>query len=153
MSAALHSLMHDDPRPRAVSAPLGGLLAFLVVGGAGAVAFVLLSTAMIGLDTGFAAWTVNAACYAALVGPVYLLHRRYSFQSSAAHSQALPRYMAVQAMALLLAAAFSHIVHGMLSVPTLIASVVVIGLTSAVNFMVLRSWTFARSRRTLPAAA
>ena len=129
------------------AAPLfSGLIAFIAIGAAGAAAFVVLSTAMIWLDTGFADWVVNTACYASLIVPVYLLHRRYSFESDAPHGQALPRYMAVQGMALILAALFSFVVHGVLAVPTLPASILVIALTSGVNFMVLRGWAFARTQ-------
>jgi putative flippase GtrA len=145
MSAALQSLMRDVPPVRARTPLFSGLIAFIVIGAAGAAAFVVLSTAMIWLDTGVADWIVNAACYASLIVPVYALHRRYSFDSDAPHGQALPRYMAVQGMALLLAALFSFVVHGVLAVPTVFASMLVIALTSGVNFMVLRSWAFARS--------
>lgn len=146
MSAALQSLIRDVPRSRPAAPLFGGLLAFVVIGASGAAAFVALSTLMIWLDTGIADWMVNTACYASLIVPVYLMHRRHSFESDAPHSQALPRYMAVQAMALLLAALFSFVVHDMLAVPTLLASMLVIGLTSGVNFMVLRSWAFARAQ-------
>ena len=153
MSAALESLMRDVPPVRPDAPFFGGLVAFVAIGGAGAGAFVLLSTAMIWLHTGFADWIVNTACYASLIGPVYLLHRRYSFDSDAPHIQALPRYMAVQGMALVLAALFSYLVHGVLAVPTMAASLLVIALTSGVNFMVLRSWAFARAQwsTTVPA--
>ena len=146
MSAALESLMRDVPPTRPDAPLLGGLIAFIVIGSGGAAAFVMLSTAMIWLDTGLADWVVNTACYASLIVPVYLLHRRYSFDSDAPHIQALPRYMAVQAMALVLAALFSFLVHGLLAMPTLPASMLVIALTSGVNFMVLRSWAFARAQ-------
>lgn len=146
MSAALQSLICDVTPSRARAPLFGGLVAFITIGAAGAAAFVVLSTAMIWLDTGVADWLVNAACYAALIVPVYAMHRRYSFDSDAPHSQALPRYMAVQCMALLLAALFSFVVHGMLAVPTVAASMIVIALTSGVNFMVLRSWAFARAQ-------
>ncbi len=153
MSAALQSLMRDVPPSRARAPLFSGLVAFIAIGAAGAAAFVVLSTALIWLDTGIADWVVNAASYAALIVPVYALHRRYSFDSDAPHSQALPRYMAVQGMALLLAALFSFVVHGVLAVPTLFASILVIALTSGVNFMVLRSWAFARAQwgTTVPA--
>ena len=146
MSAALQSLMRDVPPSRSRAPLFGGIIAFITIGAAGAAAFVVLSTAVIWLDTGIVDWVVNAACYASLIGPVYAMHRRYSFDSAAPHSQALPRYMAVQGMALLLASVFSFVVHGMLGVPTMLASILVIGLTSGVNFMVLRSWAFARGR-------
>ena len=153
MSAALQSLMRDVPPSRARAPLFSGLVAFIAIGAAGAAAFVVLSTALIWLDTGIEDWVVNAAAYAALIVPVYALHRRDSFDSDAPHSQALPRYMAVQGMALLLAALFSFVVHGVLAVPTLFASILVIGLTSGVNFMVLRSWAFARAQwgATVPA--
>jgi putative flippase GtrA len=146
MSAALQSLMRDVPPSRDRAPLLGGLFAFIAIGAAGAVAFVVLSTSVIWLDTGFADWVVNTACYASLIVPVYLMHRRFSFDSDAPHSQALPRYMAVQFMALLLAAAFSYVVHGVLAMPTVFASMLVITLTSGVNFVVLRSWAFARAQ-------
>lgn len=147
MSAALQSLMRDVPRLPEPAPMFSGLVAFICIGVAGAAAFVLLSTLAIGLiNTGFADWAVNAACYAVLILPVYLLHRRYSFGSDAPHSQALPRYMAVQTMALLLAALFSFVMLGVFAMPTMLASTLVIVLTSGVNFVVLRSWAFARAQ-------
>lgn len=146
MSAALQSLMRVVP-PVETRAPLfGGMLAFLTIGGCGAAAFVILSSMMVWLTPGIAAWSVNTACYAALIVPVYLMHRRFSFQSDVSHWQALPRYMSVQGMALVLAALFSYVVHGVLNLPTVFASMLVITLTSGVNFMVLRSWAFARGQ-------
>ena len=144
MSASLESMMRDIPR----SSPprWSGLVVFIAIGGAGAAAFVVLSTLIIWLDTGMADWVVNTACYAALIVPVYLLHRLYSFRSDASHWRALPRYLVVQGMALLLAALFSYVIHGVLALPTLVASMLVIALTSGVNFMVLRGWAFARSQ-------
>ena len=145
MSASLESLMRAD-RPAAASAGASGLINFILIGAGGAAAFVALSTLMLSLPTGAPEWLVNTLCYAALIGPVYLLHRRYSFRSDAAHRQALPRYVAVQMSALVLAAVFSFVVHGMLSLPTVFASMLVVGLTSGVNYLVLRSWAFAGTR-------
>ncbi|WP_332693773.1 GtrA family protein [Devosia sp.] len=144
MSASLESLMCDVPRSRAPQ--WGGLIVFIAIGGAGAAAFVVLSTLIIWLDTGIADWVVNTTCYAALIVPVYLLHRLYSFRSDASHWQALPRYLVVQGMALLLAALFSYVIHGVTALPTVVASMLVITLTSGVNFMVLRGWAFARAQ-------
>ncbi|WEK05131.1 MAG: GtrA family protein [Candidatus Devosia phytovorans] len=145
MSAALQSLMRDAPAARIERSVFAGLFAFLLVGGSGALAFVVLSTMGISLNPGVEAWQVNTVCYALTILPVYLLHRRFSFDSDASHWQALPRYVAVQAMALVLAALFSYVIHGM-PMPTIFASMLVIALTSGVNFMVLRSWAFARSQ-------
>ena len=146
MSASLESLMSDAPAVDSSPSTLRSALYFLCIGGSGALAFVVLSTLMIWLDTGLPAYLVNALCYASLIVPVYLLHRRFSFQSDASHWQALPRYLAVQVSALLLAALFTLVIDGVLKVPTLFASMLVIGLTSSVNYVVLRSWAFARGQ-------
>jgi len=139
MSAALASLMPDVPE---TSAPSESLFSFVLIGGFGSVLFVLLSSLAVSLLP-FAEWQVNACCYAATILPIYLLHRRFSFRSDAAHRQALPRYVSVQLMALVLAALFSFVIYGSLHLPPVAASILVVALTSGVNFMVLRSWAFA----------
>jgi putative flippase GtrA len=144
MSAALQSLMRTADYESGSTSPLAGLMRFVGIGALGALAFVVLSSIIIGMRTGFENWMVNTACYAALIGPVYLLHRRFSFQSNAAHRRALPRYLTVQGMALLLAALFSYVAHGVFMLPTLAASLVVIALTASINFVILRTWAFAR---------
>jgi putative flippase GtrA len=152
MSAALQSLVRDVPPKSSASAMLPGLLTFIAVGGTGTATFVVLSSLVIGLQTGLPDWTVNALCYAGLILPVYLLHRRFSFRSDTAHRRALPRYVAVQASGLLLATLFSFLVHGYLTLPTVFASTLVMVLTVGINFVVLRSWAFARTQLTAPAA-
>jgi putative flippase GtrA len=143
MSTALESLMPDcTPEPDGTSVG-GQLLGFLLVGGSGAVAFIVLSSVAIDLHTGFPTWVASTLCYALLIGPVYLAHRRFSFQSEAPHGQALPRYVGVQVCSLLLASCFSYVLYGVFAMPTVFASVLVTGLTSAVNFVVLRVWAFA----------
>jgi putative flippase GtrA len=144
MSASLESLMPtvaSTPRPALVSQ----FLSFAVIGVGAALVFIALSSGLVALGTGAPDWIVSALCYAAFVVPVYLLHRRFSFRSDAAHRVALPRYAAVQATALLLATLFSWLAYGVFSMPSLIASVLVVGLTSGVNFIVLRTWAFARA--------
>ena len=60
-----------------------------------------------------------------------------------AHSRALPRYVAVQLTSLALATLFSYVAYGVIGLPTLAAAVIVIVLTSGINFLVLRRWAFA----------
>ena len=141
MSAALQSLMRSLDAPRPAARDPRGLFSFVLIGGAGAVAFVLLSQAGLALWPRGGSW-ISALSYGLLIGPVYLLHRRFSFRSGAAHRQALPRYVAVQALALVLAALFGFALHGVLALPGLVASMLVIGLTSGINFVVLRAWAF-----------
>ena len=146
MSAALQSLMRDIPQSAPRQSLFGGVFNFIGIGAGGALAFVVLSTIMITLNPDAPEWLVNAACYASTILPVYLLHRRFSFVSDASHWQALPRYLAVQGMALLLAALFTFVIHGVMALPTVLASMLVIMLTSGVNYVVLRSWAFARGQ-------
>lgn len=120
--------------------------AFVMVGGSGALAFVVLSSLLVGAHPGLPSWTVSTLCWAALIGPVYLAHRRFSFRSDAPHGQALPRYVGVQVCALVLASLFSYVCYGLFALPAVWASLMVTGLVSGVNFVVLRLWAFAHGR-------
>lgn len=124
-------------------APMAAQLAsFLVIGGGVATAYVALSTAAMTLPIPAPRWIISGFCYALFIIPAYLLHRRYSFSSSAPHGSALPRYVTVQLSALVLATLFSYLAYGVAGLPTPIAATLVIALTSGVNFMVLRLWAF-----------
>lgn len=147
MSIALESLMREPPMMRHAERAGGGLLSFLLIGGGAAVSFVTLSSVLVALLPMVEAWILSATCYAAYIVPVYLLHRRYTFASDVNHRQALPRYVAVQLMALLLATLFGYIFHGTMGLPSLPAAILVIALTSGVNYLVLRGWAFALARR------
>ena len=122
------------------------LVSFVIVGAVAALSYMALSLALIGLDTGLADWIVSAVCYGLFIVPVYLAHRWLSFRSNVPHATAFPRYLAVQASALVLAAVFSWLCYELVGMPTALAALVVIALTSAVNFVVLRFWAFARGR-------
>ena len=146
MSGSLESLV-QEPAAQARGVAVGMQLAIFIGIGAGAAGgYVALSSALIGLDLGIESWLVSALCYAAFILPVYFAHRRFSFQSDAPHARALPRYVGVQLGGLGLATLFSYLAYRVLAMPTLSASMLVIGLTAGINFMVLRLWAFARSR-------
>lgn len=122
------------------------LIGFICVGGSGAVAFILLSTLTIGLRTGVPDWIMSALCWVALIGPVYLGHRIWSFRSGVPHKQALPRYIAVQVCGIILASIFSYLCYRVLGMSTAVAATLVTALTSGVNFAILRAWAFAEGR-------
>ncbi len=119
------------------------LLFFVIVGGSGAVAFIVLSSLAINLHTGAPDWVVSALVYAALILPVYTAHRTLSFRSDAPHTQALPRYIATQACAVALAALISYAIYAIPGLPTVVAAFLVSGLTSVFTFVVLKLWAFA----------
>lgn len=142
MSVSLESLMRDQPAGEPRMLVVTQLLSFLAIGGTAALSYVAVSAVAVAAIQGLPAWLVSALCYAAFIVPVYLLHRRFAFRSSTEHVRALPRYVAVQLGGLMLATAFSYLAYGIMGMPTLIAAVLVIGLTSGVNFLVLRRWAF-----------
>jgi putative flippase GtrA len=147
MSLALESLMRQSDVLPLVRKRDSDLLSFILIGGGAALAFVLVSSLAIALLPFVDAWIVSSWCYAGFIVPVYLLHRRFSFRSHVAHGEALPRYVAVQMLALLLASGFGHVFHGVLALPSLPAGMLVIGLTSGVNFAVLKLWAFGSQPR------
>lgn len=153
MSLALESLMRDAPMPPDAERRGGGVWSFVLIGGGAAASFVALSSALVALLPRVDGWMVNAACYAAFIVPVYLLHRRFTFASDAEHWRALPRYFAVQMLALLLATLFGFVLYGTMALPSLPAAVLVIVLTSGVNYLVLKGWAFAFERRLETATA
>ena len=128
-----------DSRPSSI---LPQLLSFLIIGGTAAIAFVGLSAAAVAAPSGLPRWLVSALCYAVFIVPVYLLHRRFSFRSDAPHGKALPRYVLVQISGLALATTFSWLCYSVFGLPTAPAALLVIGLTSGMNFVVLRLWAF-----------
>jgi putative flippase GtrA len=143
MSASLESLMRQSIAEASEPAGFPGILSFLIIGAGAAVGFVIWSSAAIWALPDLPAWLVSAICYGALIVPVYLLHRRFSFKSEAPHGRALPRYVAVQMASLALAALFSFVAYSVLKMPSMGAGLLVIALTSGVNFLVLRRWAFA----------
>lgn len=144
MSASLQSLMRTQLAAERPGLPvLAQLFAFLAVGGTGALGFLLVSSAAVTAFQSIPAWLVSALCYAGFIVPVYLLHRRFSFQSQARHLRALPRYVTVQLCNLALATLFSFVAYGVVGLPTLAAATVVTVLTAGISFFVLRSWAFA----------
>lgn len=116
--------------------------AFLFVGGGAALGYVAISSGIIALGTGIPDWIVAWVCYAAMIVPVYLAHRRLSFRSDLAHRVALPRYVVVQVAGMGLAAAASYVAFAAFGLPAVPASALVIGFVSAVNFLLLRLWAF-----------
>jgi len=142
MSVLLESLVRDQDHTTGRASLTWQALSFLVIGTGAALAFVGLSSFILGLGLPLADWVLSALCYAAFIVPVYLLHRRFSFESSAPHGRALPRYVAVQLLGLALATMFSFVAYGVVGLPTVAASLLVIAMTSAVNFLILKVWAF-----------
>jgi len=142
MRAMLSGVLRQDSLPLGLAALSSQMVAFVLIGAGAALSFVLVSSALVGVNTGLPAWVVSALCYAAFVVPVYLLHRRFTFVSDTRHAFAFPRYVAVQISGVTLALLFSYLAYTVFGLPALLASAAVTVLTSGVNFAVLKLWAF-----------
>jgi putative flippase GtrA len=115
---------------------------FLGVGGAGAATYALLAT---GLDqAGLPAWLASVLSYAALIPIVYWGQRRLTFRSSAPHASAFPKYVGAQMLGLSLSAALPWFLPPAPRLPPALTFFAMIGVISALNFILLKFWTFAR---------
>ncbi len=119
-----------------------GLGAFLAIGVGAALFFVMLIGVLASAYPEVPAWELSALGFASLLVPVYLLHRRFAFGSGTAHERTLPRYILVQLATLFAAALFSFVAYGAFGLDNLTAALLVIGVTSVLNFVVLRAWAF-----------
>jgi putative flippase GtrA len=118
-------------------------ISFLVYGGIAAAIYVGLTALIIELRTGVPDWIVSSLCYGALIFPVYYVHRRWSFRSTAPHGHALPRYVVVQLCGLALVATFSYVAFETLHLPGIAGATLVMLASALIKFVVLRFWAFA----------
>lgn len=119
------------------------LFAFLFVGATAALTYVFCSKYVLGLQLPLADWLVGGLLYAGFVPIVYTAHRLISFRSDARHTYALPRYVGVQAGALIVASLMSYLVYHSLDLSHGVGSVLVISASSAFSFVAMRGWAFA----------
>jgi putative flippase GtrA len=137
-TGAEHSASTDRSRCEA----LLQLALFIAIGGSAALVYALFSAAMIGMRTGLPDWLVSGLCYAIMVPLVYLLHHLISFRSASGHRQALPRYLAVQALGICLATLLSLLCHTWLRLPPVAAGLVIAAVVAGINFLLLKLWAF-----------
>ena len=121
-------------------------LSFLFVGGTAALLFVAVSSFLFhfsGWKSGVPDWVINGVLYALFVPLVYFSHRIISFRSRTPHRQALTRYLLTQILGLGVATLLGYVCYQVLGLSAWTGSVLVIGITSLFNYVVLRSWAFA----------
>jgi putative flippase GtrA len=109
-------------------------------------AIIQYSTLAIGVSLGIGA--VSASCAGYVLGAFtgYVLNRGYTYASQAAHVSAVPRFVAVILVGLVLNALFMHLLHGYLGWHYLLAQVLTTGITMIWNFTAHRHWTFSARR-------
>jgi putative flippase GtrA len=118
------------------------LMLFIAVGGAAAVAYILICTFftdILGVRTGVA----SLIGYGTAVPPAYWAQRAITFRSRAFHRVAFPKYLTVQLVGSFVAVVLGEILVGQIGFPSLICFSIVALVVGLTNFFALKYWTFA----------
>jgi putative flippase GtrA len=130
----------DEP-PEAKGFALRELFFFFLVGGSSAALYTILNVGFAKLF-GVPPSLAIVLTLVVLMPPTYLAQRRITFQSSAAHAVAFPRYVGTQVIGNILAiigsAAFPLVI---LARPWLSFAVIAVGV-ALTNYLLLKFWTF-----------
>jgi putative flippase GtrA len=118
------------------------LMLFIAVGGAAAVAYILICTfftEVLGARTAVA----SLIGYGIAVPPAYWAQRTITFRSRAFHRVAFPKYLTVQLVGSVVAVVLGEMLVGRIGFPSLIGFSIVALVVGLTNFFALRYWTFA----------
>jgi len=118
------------------------LLRFLAVGGFFSLLYSSLATLLALFGGADPAWA-SAIAYAVCVPPGYLAQRRLAFRATTPHRQAFPRYVALQAPLLGLAAGLSWLAVDVWGWNEALSFYAIGPTVAAVSFVAQRFWTFA----------
>lgn len=121
------------------------LVKFVWIGGLGAVLYSIMSTAAVWL--GGDPQLSSLLSYSLLIPLIYGLQSRFSFASAAVHRTAFPRYVAVQAMALVLSFVLPRFIQSVQGTANAISFIVIAIIIGVLNFLALLLWAFATSRK------
>jgi putative flippase GtrA len=119
---------------------LRSLSTFLIVGIAGAVAYIILSivlTSIIGL-----AYVASIISYCLLTPVVYLAQRAFTFRSTAQHSVVFPKYVATQLIGLSISGVLPYLFHDIAEKTPIVVFGLVVMVVPIANFVLLRFWAF-----------
>jgi putative flippase GtrA len=127
--------------------PFEQLIRFAIVG---AIATAIHYAILIALVQGALAGPVAASSFGFAVGALasYTLNRNFTFRSSRAHLDAVPKFAIVALLGLSVNASLIWLLHAAVGLHYLLAQVLATGGTLLWNFTLNRIWTF--SRPTLP---
>lgn len=118
------------------------LVRFLAVGASFALLYSLLSSVLaicVGVAPPVASIIANLIC----IPPAYICQRNLAFRTDAPHRRAFPRYLALQAPLLVLAAALSWVLIERFGWPKAYAFFFIGPTVAMASFVAQRLWTFA----------
>lgn len=116
------------------------LSTFFIVGVAGAVAYVILSsglTTIIGI-----AYIASIISYCVLTPIVYLAQRTFTFRSVASHRVVFPKYVATQLIGLSISGVLPYTFRDIAQKTPIVVFVLVAMVVPIANFVLLRFWAF-----------
>lgn len=120
------------------------LFFFLIIGSSGALAYVLLNTWALSVFK-YEKHIISTSVYACLILPIYLLQRRFSFESTESVAKTLPKYIFTHIIGMLLTYFISDVVFTTLGLPDFWGSIASICATSALSFVLLKVWAFKKA--------
>ena len=122
---------------------LGQLVRFTGVGAIGTAVdftiFALLVLLIAGLPEAIA--TGISATFGAIVN--YFLNYKFTFDTDKSHKDALPKFMLIAMIAVLMNIVLMFVLHDLLGITALLAKIIATGVVFFITFMGNKLWTFA----------
>jgi putative flippase GtrA len=115
-------------------------LAFVIVGGTSALGYLLIASLLHSL--GLSATLASVAAYLLSIPPGYFGQRWLTFRSTRPHNVASIRYVGVQTIGLLIAAATTFIASVVSGVPALLAFLLSAATAASASYLMQRLWVF-----------
>ena len=112
---------------------------FLLAGGFGAACYIVISSILtfIGVD----AWIASVSVYTCLVPIIYLIQKKFVFDSKESHSKTFPIYLTIQLFGIVISALIPFILAKFQINPT-IALLCVVMLITVTNYALQLLWAF-----------
>lgn len=120
------------------------IVRYLIAGGANTTFGFLLFRGLLHLlkDRPSAVWIAQSTAYMACVIVGYTVHHAWTFRSDGPHGRQVPRFAAAHLGNAVLSSALMQVGVAVLHLPLVAWWVLVAGVTTAVNFVLQRSWVF-----------
>ncbi len=116
------------------------LVLFLIIGGAGAIAYTALNYTF--TRAGIRPSLSIALTLVVLIPPVYYLQHRLTFRSGRNHLSAFPRYAGAQLFGNIIAMAIAEAVPEPIRANPLRAFILISMIVAAINYSILKFWAF-----------
>jgi putative flippase GtrA len=115
---------------------------FLLAGGLGATCYIVGSSILtfVGVD----AWIASTIVYSCLVPIIYLIQKKFVFESVESHSRSFPRYLTIQLVGIGLSASIPFLLDK-LKISQTISFVCVVLLITFTNYVLQLRWAFTKS--------